>query len=126
MNHNVRIIEKPDLSDAELNDLFSASWTAHKVRAFGPILHRSLTYFAAYQDSQLVGFVNMHGTEATMRSCSIRPSCRPVVVAALASRWSRRPSRHRQLVAPNGFTSTMTPRWKVSIAGQDSARLTPG
>jgi hypothetical protein len=27
MNDKVRIIEKPDLSDAELNDLFSASWT---------------------------------------------------------------------------------------------------
>ena len=59
LNDNVRIIEKPDLSDAELNHLFSASWTAHRVRAFGPILQRSLTYFGAYQDSRLIGFVNV-------------------------------------------------------------------
>ncbi len=59
MNENVRIIEKPALSDIELNNLFSASWAAHNVRAFGPILQRSLTYFGAYQDSQLVGFVNV-------------------------------------------------------------------
>src|SRR5215475_13398836 len=59
MNDNVQIIEKPALSDSELNDLFSASWATHTVRAFGPILQRSLTYFGAYQDSQLVGFVNV-------------------------------------------------------------------
>ena len=41
MNDNVRILEKPDLTDTALNDLFSASWTAHTVRAFGPILQRS-------------------------------------------------------------------------------------
>jgi ribosomal protein S18 acetylase RimI-like enzyme len=61
MNHNVQIIEKPDLSDTELNDLFSASWTSHTPRAFGPVLRRSLTYFGAYQDSRLVGFVNVAG-----------------------------------------------------------------
>jgi ribosomal protein S18 acetylase RimI-like enzyme len=59
MNDNIRIIEKPNLSDAELNDLFSASWAAHTRRAFGQILQRSLTYFGAYQDFQLVGFVNV-------------------------------------------------------------------
>jgi hypothetical protein len=59
MSGSVRIVEKPDLSDAVLNDLFRASWTSHTVRAFGPILQRSLIYLAAYQDSELVGFVNV-------------------------------------------------------------------
>ena len=59
MNDNLRIIEKPDLSDAELNDLFSTSWPSHTMRAFGPILQRSLTYFGAYQESKVVGFVNV-------------------------------------------------------------------
>jgi ribosomal protein S18 acetylase RimI-like enzyme len=59
MNDNIRIIERPNLSDTELNDLFSASWTSHTGRAFGPVLQRSLTYFGAYQDAKLVGFVNV-------------------------------------------------------------------
>jgi ribosomal protein S18 acetylase RimI-like enzyme len=59
MNPNVRIIEKPDRSDVDLNDLFSASWKSHTVRAFAPILLRSLTYFGAYQESTFVGFVNV-------------------------------------------------------------------
>jgi len=79
MNDNVRIIEKPDLSDIELNDLFSASWAAHSVRAFGPILQRSLTYFGAYQDSQLVGFVNVAwdgGDHAFLLDPTVLPPCR--------------------------------------------------
>ncbi len=79
MNDNVRIIEKPDLSDTELNDLFSASWTAHSVRAFGPILQRSLTYFGAYQDAQLVGFVNVAwdgGDHAFLLDPTVLPPCR--------------------------------------------------
>src|SRR5215208_3310389 len=59
MNDHFPIVEKPDLSDAQLNELFSASWPAHRRRVFASILGRSLTYFAAYQDSQLVGFVNV-------------------------------------------------------------------
>jgi ribosomal protein S18 acetylase RimI-like enzyme len=79
MNDNVRILEKPDLSDIELNDLFTASWSAHTVRAFGPILQRSLTYFGAYQDSQLVGFVNVAwdgGDHAFLLDPTVLPACR--------------------------------------------------
>jgi ribosomal protein S18 acetylase RimI-like enzyme len=78
MDDNVRIIEKPDLSNAELNDLFSASWTAHTMRAFEPILQRSLTYFGAYQDSQLVGFVNVAwdgGDHAFLLDPTVLPAC---------------------------------------------------
>ena len=79
MNSNVRIIEKPDLSDAELNDLFNASWTAHTMRTFEPILQRSLTYFGAYQDAQLVGFVNVAwdgGDHAFLLDPTVLPTCR--------------------------------------------------
>jgi hypothetical protein len=126
MNDNVRIIEKPDLSDAELNHLFSASWTAHTVRAFAPILQRSLTYFGAYQDSRLIGFVNVAWDGGATRLCSIRQCCPPIGVVVLASLWSRLPSKHPQLLAPNGFTSTMTQPWTASTAGQDSCRRTQG
>jgi ribosomal protein S18 acetylase RimI-like enzyme len=79
MNDNIRIIEKPDLSDAELNDLFSSSWTSHTLRAFGPVLQRSLTYFAAYQESTLVGFVNVAwdgGDHAFLLDPTVLPPCR--------------------------------------------------
>ena len=79
MNTDVRIIEKPDLSDTELSDLFGASWTSHTVRAFGPILQRSLTYFGAYQDSKLVGFVNVAwdgGDHAFLLDPTVLPACR--------------------------------------------------
>ena len=79
MSGSVRIIENPDLSDAVLNDLFSASWTTHTVRAFGPILQRSLTYLGAYQDSELVGFVNVGwdgGDHAFLLDPTVLPSCR--------------------------------------------------
>jgi ribosomal protein S18 acetylase RimI-like enzyme len=79
MNDDVRIIEKPALSDADLNDLFSASWESHTVRAFGPILQRSLTYFGAYQESQLVGFVNVAwdgGDHAFLLDPTVLPACR--------------------------------------------------
>jgi GNAT superfamily N-acetyltransferase len=42
-----------------LNALFKGSWPAHAERAFTHILERSLTWFGAYQDSMLVGFVNV-------------------------------------------------------------------
>jgi ribosomal protein S18 acetylase RimI-like enzyme len=79
MTDNVHIIEKPHLSDAELNKLFSASWPAHSVRAFRPILQRSLTYFGAYEDSQLVGFVNVAwdgGDHAFLLDPTVLPACR--------------------------------------------------
>jgi len=79
MNDTFRIIEKPDLDDAELNELFSASWTAHRRRVFASILERSLTYFAAYQGSQLVGFVNVAwdgGDHAFLLDPTVLAACR--------------------------------------------------
>jgi GNAT superfamily N-acetyltransferase len=49
----------PSLSDAALNDLFTAAWQDHAERAFEPVLRRSLTYIAAFDGAHLVGFVNV-------------------------------------------------------------------
>jgi len=59
MNNDVRVVERPELSDAELNRLFSASWPSHVERPFAAVLECSLTYFGAYEDSTLVGFLNV-------------------------------------------------------------------
>jgi GNAT superfamily N-acetyltransferase len=59
MKRNIQIVKKPRLTDEELNRLFLASWPGHASRSFAGVLKRSLVYFAAYQESQLVGFVNV-------------------------------------------------------------------
>ena len=96
---DLRIVEQPNLSDAELNDLFEASWPKHEPRTFGPTLKRSLTYFAVYLDSQLVGFVNVawDGAEhALLLDATVRPGYRrrgiglALVVSAATS-----PATHR-------------------------------
>ena len=79
MDDKIRIVERPNLNDAELNSLFAASWSEHAVRAFGPILRRSLTYFGAYQESTLVGFVNVAwdgGAHAFLLDPTVAPECR--------------------------------------------------
>jgi len=50
---------EPELTDAELNDLFACAWKNHAERTFGPVLERSLTYVCAFVGSRLVGFVNV-------------------------------------------------------------------
>jgi AraC-like DNA-binding protein len=52
---------RPDLTDAELNELFGASWPDHRPRSFAPVLARSLTWIAARRAGRLVGFVNVAG-----------------------------------------------------------------
>ena len=59
MKRDIQIVKKPRLMDDELNCLFLASWPGHTSRSFAEVLRRSLAYFGAYQESQLVGFVNM-------------------------------------------------------------------
>jgi ribosomal protein S18 acetylase RimI-like enzyme len=79
MNNRIRIVERPNLTDAELNGLFKTSWNEHAVREFGPILRRSLTYFAAYDETRLVGFVNVAwdgGDHAFLLDPTVAPECR--------------------------------------------------
>ncbi|MFI9331024.1 GNAT family N-acetyltransferase [Kitasatospora sp. NPDC052868] len=55
------LVACPDLTDAELNELFSASWPGHRPTSFAPMLSRSLAWIAARRGSRLVGFVNVVG-----------------------------------------------------------------
>lgn len=52
---------RPDLTDAELNALFDASWPDHRPFSFAPMLSGSLVWIAARRGSRLVGFVNVVG-----------------------------------------------------------------
>ena len=79
MSDDVRIIERPQVTDAALNELFGASWPSHTPRAFARVLECSLTYFGAYQDSTLVGFVNVvwdGGDHAFLLDPTVLPACR--------------------------------------------------
>ncbi|MCX4750876.1 GNAT family N-acetyltransferase [Kitasatospora sp. NBC_01287] len=52
---------RPELTDVELNELFGASWPAHRPTSFARMLSRSLTWIAARRGSRLIGFVNVVG-----------------------------------------------------------------
>ncbi|MFF2011728.1 GNAT family N-acetyltransferase [Streptomyces sp. NPDC058195] len=52
---------RPRLTDAELNELFAASWPDHRPALFAPVLARSLAWVGARRGSRLVGFVNVVG-----------------------------------------------------------------
>jgi GNAT superfamily N-acetyltransferase len=52
---------RPGLTDAELNELFSASWPDHRPTSFAPMLSHSLSWIAAYREGRLVAFVNVVG-----------------------------------------------------------------
>jgi len=76
---STRIVERPELTDDELNALFSSSWDNHQPRAFRAELARSLTYLAAYQDAKLIGFVNVAwdgGSHAFLLDPTVLPPCR--------------------------------------------------
>lgn len=49
----------PPVSDEALNALFASAWPGHRPRSFAAVLGRSLAFICAYQDEQLVGFVNI-------------------------------------------------------------------
>lgn len=50
---------KPNVRNHDLNALFAAAWPDHQPNDFTPILQRSLTYACAYDDTRLIGFVNV-------------------------------------------------------------------
>lgn len=49
----------PNVTNAELNALFATAWPDYTPSDFGPILSRSLAYICAFQQEQVVGFVNL-------------------------------------------------------------------
>jgi ribosomal protein S18 acetylase RimI-like enzyme len=67
----------PDVTNDELNALFAAAWPGHISSDFGPVLSRSLAYICAYEDEQLVGFVNLAwdgGIHAFVLDTSVHPN----------------------------------------------------
>ena len=49
----------PPLGDIILNRLFAAAWPGHRECEFQGVLARSLTYVAAFEENELVGFVHV-------------------------------------------------------------------
>lgn len=67
---------KPPLTDAELKPLFRAAWPHEDEASYEAILARSLTYVAAYDEEQLVGFVNVAwdgGIHAFLLDTTVHP-----------------------------------------------------
>lgn len=55
----ITLQNSPTLTNNQLNELFAAAWPDHTNRDFQPILSRSLAYIASFEQSQLIGFVNI-------------------------------------------------------------------
>src|SRR5690242_21956907 len=70
---------RPELTDAQLNELFTASWPEHEPTAFGPVLARSLAWITARRNGRLVGFVNVvddGGVHAFILDTTVHPAAR--------------------------------------------------
>ncbi|MGR4884974.1 GNAT family N-acetyltransferase [Streptomyces sp. LARHCF249] len=66
----------PALTEAELNELFAASWPGHRTASFTPVLERSLAWVAARRDGRLVGYVNVAwdgGVHAFVLDTTVHP-----------------------------------------------------
>ncbi|WP_020577567.1 GNAT family N-acetyltransferase [Actinopolymorpha alba] len=55
------VVANEPLTDAELNELFAASWSQHGWTDFSRLLERSLAWVTARRDGRLVGYVNVVG-----------------------------------------------------------------
>ena len=70
---------RPELAEAELNELFTASWPGHEPVSFGPVLARSLAWITARRNGRLVGFVNLvddGGVHAFILDTTVHPEAR--------------------------------------------------
>jgi AcrR family transcriptional regulator/GNAT superfamily N-acetyltransferase len=73
---DVRLRVGQPLSDALLNELFTAAWEDHRERPFGPVLERSLTWVSAWRGERLAGFVNVAtdgGMHAFLLDTTVHP-----------------------------------------------------
>jgi GNAT superfamily N-acetyltransferase len=73
----ITYILNPTVTNADLNRLFAAAWSDHRETDFAPILSRSLVYVCAYEDSMLVGFVNVAwdgGVHAFLLDTTVLPA----------------------------------------------------
>jgi ribosomal protein S18 acetylase RimI-like enzyme len=73
----ITYILNPTVTNNELNRLFAAAWNDHRETDFAPVLSRSLVYVCAYEDSTLVGFVNVAwdgGVHAFLLDTTVHPA----------------------------------------------------
>ena len=104
------------VTNDELNVLFASAWTEHQPRDFAPVLQRSLAYFTAHHDGQLIGFVNVAwdgGLHGFIVDTTVHPDFqrRGIGLALLrphdsdwgpVNRYSNSPSRTNQNVVIGG------------------------
>lgn len=68
---------KPPLTDAQIKPLFKAAWPDEDASSYGGVLQRSLSYVCAYDEGQLVGFVNVAwdgGVHAFLLDTTVHPA----------------------------------------------------
>ncbi len=66
----------PATTNDALNALFAAAWPNHGWSDFAPVLSHSLAYVCAYQQDQLIGFVNLAwdgGIHAFLLDTTVHP-----------------------------------------------------
>jgi len=66
----------PAVANDALNALFASAWPEHVWSDFAPVLRRSLAYVCAYQQGQLIGFVNLAwdgGIHAFLLDTTVHP-----------------------------------------------------
>jgi GNAT superfamily N-acetyltransferase len=69
----------PGLTESQLDSLFAEAWGNGSARGYDRVLARSLCYFGAFRDSELVGFVNVGwdgGAHAFILDTIVRGSVR--------------------------------------------------
>lgn len=59
MSASIIYLTAPSMTNEALNDLFASAWSNHRETDFTSRLQHSLTYICAYNEDQLVGFVNV-------------------------------------------------------------------
>ena len=55
----IKYLINPSIRNEQLNDLFAISWIHFVRKDFSKILGKSLTYVCAFNEDQLIGFVNI-------------------------------------------------------------------
>jgi len=57
--HNTDYRRNAVVTDEQLNELFSVSWPSHVTSSFRTVLGSSLVYVCAFQETRLIGYVNV-------------------------------------------------------------------
>ncbi len=89
---------EPEVSDGNLNALFTLAWENRSEREFGPELRRSLTYICAFDDSDLVGFVNVAwdgGVHGFILDTTVHPEYQRVGIGTELMRGAARTAAER-------------------------------